>query len=75
MHKYVLEEVRVTKITVELDEEKSSLLREKAQRYGLSADQFVTASIEDLLAQPDPEFDEATRKVLSKNKELYRRLA
>jgi hypothetical protein len=38
-------------------------------------DEFVTASIEDLLAQPEPEFDAAMRKVLSKNKELYKRLA
>jgi hypothetical protein len=65
----------MTTITVQLDDSKIVLLREKAQKYGLRLDQFVAASIEDLIAQPEPEFDEAVRRVLSKNKELYKRLA
>jgi hypothetical protein len=65
----------MTTITVQLDDSKAGLLREKAQKYGLALDQFVTASIEDLLAQPEPEFDAAVRRVLSKNKGLYERLA
>ena len=64
----------MTTITVQLDDSKIVLLREKAQKYGLRLDQFVAASIEDLIAQPEPEFDEAVRRVLSKNKELYERL-
>jgi hypothetical protein len=55
----------MTTITVQLDDSKAGLLREKAQKYGL----------EDLLAQPEPEFDAAVRRVLSKNKGLYERLA
>ena len=68
----------MTTITVQLDDSRAALLREKAekaQKYGLPLDQFVTASIEDLIAQPEPEFDIAVRRVLSKNKELYERLA
>jgi len=65
----------MTTITVRLEDSKVTLLREKAEKYGLTPDQFVTASIEDLLAQPEPEFDAAMRKVLSKNKELYKRLS
>ena len=65
----------MTTITVQLDDSKIVLLREKAQKYGLRLDQFVAASIEDLITQPEPEFDEAVRRVLSKNKELYERLA
>lgn len=65
----------MTTITVQLNDSKAALLREKAQKYGLPLDKFVTASIEDLIAQPEPEFDEAVRRVLSKNKELYERLA
>ena len=65
----------MTTITVQLDDSKIVLLREKAQKYGLRLDQFVAASIEDLVAHPEPEFDEAVRRVLSKNKELYERLA
>ena len=65
----------MTKITVKLEESKAALLRERAEKHGLSPDQFVTASIEDLLAQPEPEFEETLRKVLAKNKDLYERLA
>jgi hypothetical protein len=62
-------------ITVEIEDSKAELLREKAKKYGLLPDQFVTASIEDLIAQPEPEFEAAMRKVLSKNKQLYKRLS
>ena len=62
-------------ITVQLDDSKAALLKEKAEKYGISLDELVTVSIEDLLAQPEPEFDAAMRKVLSKNRELYKRLA
>ena len=65
----------MTTITVQMDDSKTALLREKAEKYGLSADQFIAPSIEDLLAQPEPEFEVAVRKVLSKNKELYKRMA
>ena len=62
-------------ITVEIEDSKAELLRKKAKKYGLLPDQFVTASIEDLIAQPEPEFEAAMRKVLSKNKQLYKRLS
>ena len=65
----------MTTITVQLEESKAQALREKADRYGLNPEQFLTASLEDLIGQPDNDFDEAARRVLSKNKELYRRLA
>lgn len=65
----------MTTITIELDDSRAALLREKAERFGLSSDQFVTASIEDFLAQPAQEFDAAVRRVLAKNAELYKRLA
>jgi len=65
----------MTTITVQLEGEKAQALREKAGRYGLNPEQFLTASLEDLIGQPDNDFDEAARRVLSKNKELYRRLA
>lgn len=62
-------------ISVKIDESKAARLRQKAKRFGLNPDQLVTASIEDLISNPDPEFEEAMRRVLSKNKELYERLA
>ena len=65
----------MAKITIELEDSKADLLQKKAEKFGLLPDQFVTASIEDLIGQPEPEFEAAIRKVLSKNKELYKRLA
>jgi len=62
-------------ITVEIDDSKAALLREKAEKFGMLPDQFVTASIEDLIGQAEPEFEDAMQKVISKNKELYKRLA
>jgi hypothetical protein len=62
-------------ITVEIDDSKAALLQKKAEQFGMLPDQFVTASIEDLIGQPEPAFDEAMRKVIAKNKELYKRLS
>jgi hypothetical protein len=68
-------EAVMTTITVRIDDDKAAALRRKATQYGLEPDQFISASIEDLLSQPDAEFDAAVRRVLSKNRELYKRLA
>ena len=65
----------MTRITVEIVDSKAAILKEKAKRFGLLPDQFVTASIEDLISQPDPDFEAAMRRVLAKNQELYKRLA
>ena len=65
----------MARITVEIDDSKAALLQKKAEKFGLLPDQFVTASIEDLIGHPEPEFEAAIRKVLSKNEELYKRLA
>ena len=64
----------MTNITVELDDAKAKALREKAERYGLKPEQLVSATLEDLIAQPNADFEEAARRVLSKNAKLYRRL-
>ncbi len=65
----------MARITVEIDDSKAVLLREKSEKFGILPDQFVTASIEELIGQPEPEFENAMQKVISKNKELYKRLA
>ena len=65
----------MTKIVVEIEDSKAALLKEKAKKFGLMPDQFVTASIEDLIGRPEPDFEAAMRRVLSKNKELYKRLS
>ncbi|MCY3022011.1 MAG: DNA-binding protein [Planctomycetota bacterium] len=65
----------MTTFTVQLEDTKADALREKALRYGLRPEQFLTASVEELIGQPEPDFEQAARRVLSKNQELYRRLA
>jgi len=65
----------MTRIIVEIDDSKAAILEDKAKKFGLLPEQFVTASIEDLISQPDPDLEAAIRKVLSKNQELYERLA
>jgi len=62
-------------ITVEIDDSKATILREKAKKLGLELEQFVLATIEDLLGQPEVDFRAAMERVLSKNKVLYERLA
>jgi len=65
----------MARIIVEIEDAKATLLTERAKKFGLLPEQFVTASIEDLIAQPEPDFEEAMHRVLSKNKDLYERLA
>ena len=65
----------MTRIIVEIDDNKAAILEAKANKFGLLPEQFVTASIEDLISQPDPDLEAAIRRVLSKNQELYERLA
>ena len=65
----------MTRIIVEIDDNKAAILENKAKKFGLLPEQFVSASIEDLISQPEPDFEEAMRKVLDKNRELYERLA
>jgi len=65
----------MTRIIVEIDDNKAAILKDKAKKFGLLPEQFVTASIEDLISQHDPDFEAAMRRVLSKNQELYERLA
>ena len=65
----------MTRITVEIDDSKAAILENKAKKFGLLPEQFVTASIEDLISQPDPDLEAAMSKVLMKNQELYKRLA
>ena len=62
-------------ITITLSEEKWAQLKEKAKRYRVSPEELLRASLEELLARPDEEFRRAMTYVLSKNAELYRRLA
>ncbi len=65
----------MTKITIQIEDNKTHALREKAKLYGLDPEQFLAASVENLIGRPDNDFEEAALRVLSKNKELYHRLS
>jgi len=65
----------MTTVTLQIDDAKAAALRERAQRVGLEPEQLLRASLDDLVAQPNDDFDQAANRVLAKNRELYRRLA
>jgi hypothetical protein len=65
----------MTDITITIPEERLAKLRELAATYGISAEELVRASIDQLLGGPEDEFKKAADYVLKKNEELYQRLA
>jgi predicted transcriptional regulator len=65
----------MTRITIGLSDDRALRLKEMASRLGVSPEEIVRVSVEELLARPDEEFERAADYVLKKNAELYRRLA
>lgn len=62
-------------LEVTISEETARRLETLADKHGLSAEDFVRQVTEETVDRSDEEFDKATRRVLTKNEELYRRLA
>jgi hypothetical protein len=62
-------------ITIALPEEHLVKLNEMARQLGVVPEDLVRVSIEELLARPEADFEQAVEYVLTKNAELYRRLA
>jgi PAS domain-containing protein len=67
--------MKMNVITITLPDERLLKLKEMAEIFGVTPEELVRLSVEDMLTRPDRAFEEATRKVLEKNAELYRRLA
>ena len=65
----------MTTITVELPSERLQKLQEMALKFGVSMEELVRVSVEDMLTQPEEQFRKAAQYVLKKNAELYKRLA
>ena len=65
----------MTAFTIALPEGCLEQLKEMAARLGVSPEELVRASVEELLAEPERAFRRAASYVLEKNAELYRRLA
>jgi antitoxin FitA len=65
----------MTIITIELPNERVQKLQQLAFKLGVTMEDLVRASVEDMLVQPEEQFRNAAQYVLNKNKELYKRLA
>ncbi len=63
----------ILKITV--SEERVARLEEKARHLKVSPEALLEASLEELIGRLDEDFERAMKNVLTKNAELYRRLA
>ena len=62
-------------LPVELTEAQLESLRLRPKALGISPEQLAAAAVADLVAKPAADFEQAAARVLSKNAELYRRLA
>jgi hypothetical protein len=63
------------KVAIDLPPAQAVQLETEAKRLGVPLEELARAAVTDLLAAPDASFQEATSRVLAKNRELYRRLA
>ena len=61
--------------TITLPDETAEQLEALAQRLGVSADDLLRSSVEEQMKSLDDDFEQAAKHVLTKNAELYRRLA
>ena len=61
-------------LSVNLPADAERRLAEVATRLNVPVQDLAAAAIRDLLAEPTEEFERVARRVLEKNRELYRRL-
>jgi hypothetical protein len=62
-------------ITIALSDERVSKLQEKATELGMTKEELILLSIDDMLSHPDEEFKKIVHEIMEENAELYRRLA
>ena len=65
----------MTRITIALPDDRLLQLQEKSKIFGITPEELVRVSIEELLTRPEDAFQQAVEYILKKNAELYRRLA
>ena len=63
------------KLAIELPPAQADKLRAEAERLGLTPEELARAALNDVLSTPDPEFQDVARRVVTKNKDPYKRLA
>jgi antitoxin FitA len=62
-------------ITVRLPDDEAERLSMIASRLHVSAEELVAAGVRDFLGQPEDEVQKAIQYVITKNLDLYKRLA
>jgi hypothetical protein len=62
-------------LNVALTESQLEALRERAKSLGVTPEQLASAVVADLTGRPPEDFANAATRVLSRNAELYQRLA
>ena len=62
-------------LEVALPDQTASKLQEAAEKLGITPESLAQISVEEMLVRLDQDFVAAASNVLSKNAELYRRLA
>ncbi len=62
-------------ITVTLSNDRLERLQQMAAQFGVSVNDLLCASIEDVLGRSDAQFEQAVERLLEKNAALYKRLA
>ena len=62
-------------ISFDLTGEAERLLQERAKTLNISVEELAAAVVRDMVASPESDFDAAAKRVLEKNRELYRRLS
>jgi len=68
-------EVTMSTITITLPDERLDRLERKAADLGITVEELVKLSVDELLAKTDEAFEQAVNRVLEKNQDLYERLA
>ena len=62
-------------LSVDLPSDAERRLAEVAKRLNVPVQELAAAAIRDLVAEPSEDFERVARRVLEKNRDLYRRLA
>jgi hypothetical protein len=62
-------------LSVDLPSDAERRPAEVAKRLNVPVQELAAAAIRDLVAEPSEDFERVARRVLEKNRDLYRRLA
>ncbi len=65
----------MTSITIAIPDDRLRRLSQVAAHLGISVDDLVRVSIEEILDRPEESFDHALHYLFRKNESTYRRLA